>query len=686
MKVESNILRSRIARRIFGAFIVCSLIPVILLALVSLYQVNQQLEAQGRERLRRAARNYGMSVMEHLLFCEDELKHLNAQDSTVDERQVQKFSATGKWLPDGTYRYILGEKIPRVHLTDAQKKHLASGGTLLTVWGKPANITLVRYLDSQSETSGRLMGTVRGDYLWGLTHGNNLPPLAEFAAFTHTGLPLTHSLTGTTLPDTVAERFRDTQGRLRLRDAEWFMAGTPLFLQAQFGANLWHLVVMQPVSHVLAPIARFKLIFILVVVLALLLVVAMSRLSLRRSLEPIDALKTGARRIARNDFAYRVKVNSRDEFEELAQHFNDMSSQLGRQFDLLSAQEQINHATLTGSDFERIAGLAISRIMTAFAVRLVAIGRINIDDPMQMPLYLSHGNRSGVPGYRTVQIESTHLSGLHPNLPWLTITENDLLRSYLPEEILPEISRLTLFPVFVKDRLYALLYVADIPDSAAAKVDLGHIRQIADHLAVAWSNVNLIHDLKRLTLGSMQALARAVDAKSPWTAGHSARVMRIALSVARGMGFDNARIDRLQQAALLHDIGKIGVPARILDKPGKLTDDEFATIRRHPTIGETILSPIEAFSEILPMVRQHHERWDGKGYPDGLAGEKIVLEARILAVADTYDAMASDRPYRQGMPLPRIFEIIQAESGCQFDPSVVTVFLELMAERKVLAA
>jgi putative nucleotidyltransferase with HDIG domain len=260
------------------------------------------------------------------------------------------------------------------------------------------------------------------------------------------------------------------------------------------------------------------------------------------------------------------------------------------------------------------------------------------------------------------------------------------LSHYLPADFLSHTEKAILFPVFVSGRLFALLSITCRPGAYPADDTFRLLRQIADHLAVAWSNINLIRDLRQLTAGSLQALSRAVDAKSPWTAGHSARVMRISLAIGRQMRLPPERIDRLEQAALLHDIGKIGISSGILDKPGRLTDEEFDIIKSHPVIGDNILTPIPAFKAIIPMIRQHHEQWDGKGYPDGLSGETITLEARILAVADVYDAMTSDRPYRQGLDLERVIAKMKSKAGGQLDPRVVAVFLGLMQEKSVLAA
>jgi response regulator RpfG family c-di-GMP phosphodiesterase/CHASE2 domain-containing sensor protein len=184
--------------------------------------------------------------------------------------------------------------------------------------------------------------------------------------------------------------------------------------------------------------------------------------------------------------------------------------------------------------------------------------------------------------------------------------------------------------------------------------------------------------LDRLNWGTLTALARAVDAKSPWTAGHSERVTRIALKIGGVLGLSQNRLDALQQASLLHDIGKIAIPGAILDKPGRLTEEEYRIIREHPDRGVSIIEPIDSYSGIIPYIRHHHELFSGGGYPNGLAGEAIPLEARILALADVFDALISDRPYRAGLPFGKVVEIIRKEAGMQFDPTVVRAFFEVL--------
>lgn len=173
-------------------------------------------------------------------------------------------------------------------------------------------------------------------------------------------------------------------------------------------------------------------------------------------------------------------------------------------------------------------------------------------------------------------------------------------------------------------------------------------------------------------LRAAKALATAVEVKDAYTRGHAARVTSYALTLADTMGgFD---IASLRLASDLHDVGKIGVPDAVLNKPDRLTADEVAAIRRHPEIGERILEPLIDDRFVTGVVRSHHERWDGAGYPDGLAGEAIPPAARLLAVADTLDAMTSDRAYREGLSWEVALEEIRRCAGTQFDPALVEVF------------
>lgn len=175
----------------------------------------------------------------------------------------------------------------------------------------------------------------------------------------------------------------------------------------------------------------------------------------------------------------------------------------------------------------------------------------------------------------------------------------------------------------------------------------------------------------------VQSLANALDARDPYTAGHSQRVSRMSRSIAEAMSLPGETVERVRVGALLHDIGKIGVPDSLLRKPGRLTAEEFAVVAEHPVIGRRILEGVHGFSPYLAAVELHHENWDGTGYPHGQSGQTTPVDARIIHVADAYDAMVTDRPYRKGMRHEEALRALQVNAGTQFDPEVVRRFIGL---------
>lgn len=190
-------------------------------------------------------------------------------------------------------------------------------------------------------------------------------------------------------------------------------------------------------------------------------------------------------------------------------------------------------------------------------------------------------------------------------------------------------------------------------------------------------------ELEMMSVEIIQTLAAAIDAKDIYTKGHSARVADYAAVLAEALGWDLNRIEKLRYKALLHDVGKIGIPDRVLNKAGKLTDEEFDVIKSHTTIGAEILKGVSSLSNMYLIAKHHHERYDGKGYPDGIAGEDIPEEARLVGIADAYDAMSSDRVYRHALPKDVIRKELLQGRGTQFDPDMLDVFLELFEQGKL---
>ena len=188
----------------------------------------------------------------------------------------------------------------------------------------------------------------------------------------------------------------------------------------------------------------------------------------------------------------------------------------------------------------------------------------------------------------------------------------------------------------------------------------------------------LYRQQQRSICQSLLALANALDAKDAYTRGHSERVAALGRRIAAALGLDAEQIDAIDEAGLLHDIGKIGVAEPTLQKSGPLTADEWQAMRRHPLIGAQIVAPFEFFARSAPFIRHHHERWDGSGYPDGLAGTAIPLGARIVAVADVFDALTSSRPYRAAIPRDAGFAQLLHDAGRTLDPGVVAACIGVL--------
>ena len=183
------------------------------------------------------------------------------------------------------------------------------------------------------------------------------------------------------------------------------------------------------------------------------------------------------------------------------------------------------------------------------------------------------------------------------------------------------------------------------------------------------------HVLQRTHLNSIKILSGAIDAKDPYTRGHSDRVRTMSVRIGMKLGFSEKRLESLDYGSLLHDIGKIGIKDVLLQKPGPLSPEEYQSIQEHTLIGVKIIEEDDFFKDKLPMIRSHHERFDGSGYPDGLAGEAIPLEARIISVPDAFDAMTSLRHYRRAIPLEKILIELKRGKGKQFDPQILEIFL-----------
>lgn len=225
-----------------------------------------------------------------------------------------------------------------------------------------------------------------------------------------------------------------------------------------------------------------------------------------------------------------------------------------------------------------------------------------------------------------------------------------------------------------------LLAVNHDEDGEFGTVEASLLGSVGAILGIHGSNIDLYRQQAEFLACVVRALTSAIDAKDPYTCGHSDRVARVSVRLAEQLGCDAKTQNTIYLSGLLHDIGKIGIDDNVLRKPGKLTEAEYEHIKLHPELGYKILRDLKQLDQVLPVVLHHHESWDGTGYPHNLAGEEIPFLARIVAVADSFDAMSSDRPYRKGMPYERLEEILRNGAGHQWDPEVVKAFLDSKEE------
>jgi len=231
-------------------------------------------------------------------------------------------------------------------------------------------------------------------------------------------------------------------------------------------------------------------------------------------------------------------------------------------------------------------------------------------------------------------------------------------------------------PLCHKQKLLGTMLAINCVDAGDfTSVDVQLLRAVADRIAAFLENQRLYDDLSDLFLGLLRTMVSSVDAKDPYTYGHSERVAYISRCLARAAGIPRRGCERVYLSALLHDVGKIGVPDAILCKPGKLTDEEFDALKKHPEIGVKILSPVRQIRDLIPGVRNHHERMDGRGYPDRLAGQDIPLLGRIICLADSFDAMTTNRTYRGALPVAEAIAEVRRCAGTQFDSELAEVFI-----------
>jgi putative nucleotidyltransferase with HDIG domain len=685
---SAQFLRTRVARRMLLLFLLCAMVPLAALAVLGYRSVASHLVDAPVERLRAETKSAGMVLL-------DRLTVLSALFESLGEGIVPSHPA-GRVRLAGAVRAsfaalaivdsnrdvvpLKGDIGPVPPLGPAQEAHMARGKTTLVTASAPerARVYLVRELPGHR---ARLWGLLEPDALGASETGPGIAPPGTLLCVTDqlerplvcAGAP-PHPESGPT-------------GTLR-----WVDRGVPyaatrwaLFLGPTYAAPPWTITLSVPEAQLTAPLRDLRHTIAFGLIFALAVVFALTHIYLRQSTRPLEALEAGTRRVAEGRFDEPVIVESRDEFASLAASFNRMAGQLGVQFRVRDALQRIHGTALRGEGLPRVVeeifhGRADLLRGTALSVALA--------EPDGTTWRAAHDDGTGAERHAPITVvpDLRELEELKAGSSGFVVRRGEGARSYFPRPGTRLVHDALVLPLM---RHGALSGAVTIQCDASQETDpeaLATARRGTDQVAAALANAQLTEELDAIHWGALTALARTIDAVSPWTAGHSERVTMGAVEIGQWLGLRPADIELLHRGGLLHDIGKVGIPVTTLDKPGKLTEEEMAVIRTHPEIGARILAPVAAFHRAIPLVLHHHEQLDGTGYPNGLAGDQIPELVRILTVADVFDALTSERPYRPAWSLDRAIAYLQENAGTKFDPAAVEALAGAVANGWRLSA
>jgi putative nucleotidyltransferase with HDIG domain len=687
LRPSAAFLRTRVARRVLLLFSVCALVPVAALAVTSYFVVSKQLHDQSLERVTHENREARQAVAERLTNVRLDLAGISEMlrrrmgegplEGALDSFVTASPRLRGVTLQTGSDEAVrLGgpASVPSA-LSAKQRENLGSGKEVLAIAHGEAGpmIFVGRILEVRAGTQHVVWLSLDHEYLAVGEEGRSIPTDMELCLldYEYTVLFCTMPLADATVNEWRSGATVPSQFEWRSGGETYIGGSTQISLGYEWASPNLTVVVSQPRLDFFDSVGTFKRWFPLIILLTVLVALYLSNVQIRTSMDPLEKLQEGTQRIAARDFDSRVHVESQDEFQDLATSFNAMANRLGRQFNALTTINEIDRAVLSALDTDVIVDTVLARARGVIECDGVALSLAESDGAApQWTLFATAANGSGR-AVKNVQLSEEELGELAKHREFMFLGP-ERRPSYLD------------VPVFrdggIRSFLAGAITLGYTHDPPVGEEDVVQARQLADQVAVALSNARLLEELDDFNWGALAALAQTVDAKSPWTAGHSQRVTQSSLRVGRKMGLDPEQLDVLHRGGLLHDIGKIGVPAEVLDKPGRLNDEEYAVMKQHVTIGARILKPIAAYAGMIPIVLRHHERMDGTGYPDGLVGEEIPFLARLLAVPDVFDALTSDRPYRKAMPYSEATALIESESGDHFDPQVVAAFKAAMQE------
>jgi len=409
--------------------------------------------------------------------------------------------------------------------------------------------------------------------------------------------------------------------------------------------------------------------------------------------KPVSRLSSQAAGIAAGDLDIRTEIISKDEFGELSGSINLMADSIkdniesvNKRMEAISVMNKIDKAVLSSISRHDLIDRVTFIVSDLFKDCMVALAMSDIDK--ESYVILSHYIK-GIKGDKgegvTLPFSKLGNDNLEKNKKFFIINKSidedylHFLDSYIGEDFL----HLMNLPIYLDEVYIGSLIVGKDINKSFTDFEVETLKALADQTGVAMKSVKFFEEKENLFLGILVALSKTIDTKSRWTSGHSERVAAYAEKLAVKLGMNESFISDLRISASLHDIGKIGVSEAILDKPDRLTSEEYDIIKKHPQAGVSIVEDIPGHEKFLNGILFHHEAWDGNGYPFGLEGRGIPLMGRLIAVADVYDSLISDRPYRNGMGIDKALDILISEKGGKLDPVIVDMMIEIIESENV---
>lgn len=475
----------------------------------------------------------------------------------------------------------------------------------------------------------------------------------------------------------------------------------------------WKLVIIQPYETAYAPVRSVSMKILLFAAIALMWGIGFGIYRANRIIQPMGELLSAVEVISRGDYSHRVRLHYRDEIGAFAYAFNKMTSVLEEkirahqesQSQLEEAFNQLKNDTLKREETNRELTRKINELTSLSEVTQIITDSLNIDTVLDTII----DTIERIMGFdtcsiklvdrRTGDLRITVARGLGPEYSAKRSTAVGegisglavkMCRPIVSEDVESDpridqshiirrlgVKSLISFPLITKKSVMGAMTLYSYERHSFTEDEKRLLSIFANQAAGAIENARLFDSLRDSYLNTIQALSMAIDAKDRYTHGHSKRVSEISVMIGRQIGLSPERLELLKHAGDLHDIGKIGISELIISKESKLTIDEYEIIKTHPLVGEIIIEPVPFLQEARAVIRHHHERWDGFGYPDGLKSDEIPLLSRIILISDAYDAMTSDRPYRKALSHEVAIREIERHSGTQFDPQIVKAFLEL---------